>query len=154
MKGMRAEVFFGYGCGQGWQVRVFPVGEPAEQFGLEWPVLAEAGGPAREEAERELERRGWTIGPYGWSGDILSGGSWAEMIPAQRHDPTAPAPVSQLDGVTCQPAQPGHIALVLPLERITGSPHGTGRLILDADDADTLARQLRRAARQARGADQ
>lgn len=77
MNGIRAEVFYGYG--QGWQVRVLPVGEPAEQFGLDWPVQPEAGNPAREDAERELSRRGWTVGPDGWSGDNLSGRSWAEV---------------------------------------------------------------------------
>jgi hypothetical protein len=151
VNGIRAEVFYCYG--QGWQVRLFPVGEPAGQFGLDWPVQPEAGNPAREEAERELSRRGWTVGPDGWSGDILSGRSWAEVIPAQHHDRTEPG--SDADSVTCQPAQPGHVALVLPLARIiTSKPRGTGHLILRASDAHALAAQLRRAARRARDEEQ
>jgi hypothetical protein len=145
---MRVEVFYGHE--QGWQVRVFPVGEAAEEFGLEWPVQPQAGNPARDEAERELDKRGWKIGPYGWSGDILNGGSWAEVIPARDQDPVPPPiPVS---GVSCQPARSGQVMLAVALARIvTGRPRGTGRVILQVSDAEMPATELLRAARQARG---
>lgn len=151
MNAMRADVFYGSGPdGYGWQVRLFLAGEPAEQFGLDWPVQPQAGNPARDEAERELSRRGWAVGPRGWSGDILTGRSWAEVISAQHSDRAAPG--SDLHGVTCQPAQPGRIVLVLPLARVTaGKPRGTGELILDTTEAEALAGQLRRIARRMRG---